>query len=322
MEILNQVIEPGKTYQLSLDIARLHTRTKIDVPVIVSRSKKPGPVVLITAGIHGNEINGIEIVRQFIAKKYHKPSSGTIICVPVLNVFGFIIKSRYFPDGRDLNRVFPGTKSGSLASKFAFEFMNKIVVHADYCIDFHTGGDARFNFSQLRISDGDNELIEIAKSFGTKFIKISSSQDKSYRYSATQLGKKVILFEGGKSQDLDRLVTKSGFNGLLKVLAHIGVIKRNLEAESALPEKTQVLFSESKWVRASSSGLYRSFIRNGVHVNKGDVIGTISDPYGFYEKSIISPLDGYIICLNHAPIVTKGDALAHIAFNVKEFKKE
>lgn len=311
--ILGQKIEPGKNYQIKIDIARLHTRTKIEVPVIVNRAKKDGPCVLISAGIHGNEVNGVEIVRQMVSKKYNVPDTGMIICVPVLNVFGFLIKTREFPDGKDLNRFFPGSKSGSLASKFAHVFMSEIVVHADYCIDYHTGGDDRFNYSQVRISDNDADVLELAKVFGAKFIKYSSHREKSYREAATKLGKKVLLFEGGKSLDLDRQVTYSGITGALNVLDYLGIKKFPKDYELNKKDVKQVIFEDSVWVRASYSGMYRSIIRNGTKINKGDVIGLITDPYGFFERKVKASKTGYIICLNHSPIVNQGDAIAHIA---------
>lgn len=313
INILGQKIEPGKSYQIKIDIARLHTRTKIEVPVIINRAKKDGPCVLISAGIHGNEVNGVEIVRQIVANKYNVPDSGMIICVPVLNVFGFLIKTREFPDGKDLNRFFPGTKSGSLASKFAHVFMNEIVVHADYCIDYHTGGDERFNYSQIRISNDDAEVLELAKVFDAKFVKYSSHREKSYREAATKLGKKVLLFEGGKSLDLDRQVTYSGITGALNVLDYLGVKKFPKDYESNKKDIEQVIFENSIWVRANYSGMYRSIVRNGAKINKGDVIGLITDPYGFFERKVKASKSGHIICLNHSPIVNQGDAIAHIA---------
>jgi predicted deacylase len=311
--ILGEKILPGKSYQLNIDIARLHTRTKIEVPVIVSRAKKDGPCVLISAGIHGNEVNGIEIVRQLVANKYNVPDVGMIICVPVLNVFGFLIKTREFPDGRDLNRFFPGSKSGALASRFAHNFITEIVTHADYCIDFHTGGDDRFNYSQVRISNDDDEVLNLAKVFGTKFIKYSSHREKSYRECATNLGKKVLLFEGGKSLNLDREVTKSGLTGALNVLDYLGVKKFPKNFEPFIESSEQIIFDNSTWVRAHFSGMYRSVIRNGSKIKKGDIIGTITDPYGLFEKKVKATANGFIICLNHSPILTMGDAIANIA---------
>jgi predicted deacylase len=311
--ILGEKILPGKSYQLSIDIARLHTRTKIEVPVIISRAKKDGPCVLISAGIHGNEVNGVEIVRQLIANKYNIPDIGMIICVPVLNVFGFIIKTREFPDGRDLNRVFPGTKTGTLASQLAYVFMNELVSIADYCIDYHTGGGERFNYSQIRVAGDDPETVRLAEIFGAKFIKFSSIREKSYRDSATKLGKKALLFEGGKSLDLDRHVTKSGLTGALNVLDYLGVRKFPEDFEPYKELTEQITFTKSTWVRANFSGMYRSMIRNGSKIKKGDVIGTITDPYGSFERKVKASITGYVICLNHSPLVTQGDAIAHIA---------
>jgi predicted deacylase len=309
--ILNKKIGYGKTI-INLDIAKLHTGTPLDVPVIIQRSKKPGPTLLLTAGIHGNEVNGVEIVRQIIVKKYNVPECGTIICIPVVNVFGFINQERKFPDGRDLNRVFPGSKTGPLASRFANAIMKEIVPHIDYCIDFHTGGDSRFNYSQTRIDASDKETLDLAKVFGSKFIINSAIKEKSFRKSLTILGKKVLLFEGGKSMDLDRVVTLRAIEGTLKVLHHLGFRTKDDEKAKLPAIEEQYLISKSSWIRAPRSGMYRGAQVLGSKVEKGQVIGSVSDPYGVSEKAIKAPYAGFIICNNHAALVNQGDALFHI----------
>ena len=311
MIILNKKIGFGKTV-INLDIAKLHTGTPLDVPVIIQRSKNPGPTILLTAGIHGNEVNGVEIVRQIIQKQYNVPEKGTIICIPVVNVFGFINQERKFPDGRDLNRVFPGSKNGPLASRFAYAIMSEIIPHIDYCIDFHTGGDTRFNYSQIRIDASDSETLALAKVFRTKFIINSPIREKSFRKSVTSLGKKVLLFEGGKSLDLDRIVTQRAIEGTLNILHHLGF--RSVEEELAtLPSvDKQYLIAKSSWVRAPRSGMYRGAQVLGSRVEKGQTLGSVSDPFGATEKPVKAPYAGFIICNNHAAIVNQGDALFHI----------
>jgi predicted deacylase len=148
--ILGKEILPGKTEELNLDVAKLHTTTPIQVPVIVSRGQKDGPVLLLMAGMHGDEINGMEIIRRIIRKGLNKPIRGTVICIPIFNIFGFLNMSRELPDGRDLNRCFPGSKTGSLASQFAYHFMKEIAPITDYIVDFHTGAAQRSNFPQIR----------------------------------------------------------------------------------------------------------------------------------------------------------------------------
>jgi predicted deacylase len=318
MNILGQDIKYGKTV-LNLDIAKLHTGTPLDVPIIVQRSQKPGPTLLLTAGIHGNEVNGVEIVRQLIHKKYNIPEKGTIICIPVVNVFGFINQERKFPDGRDLNRVFPGGRLGSLASRFAYAIMNEIIPHIDYCIDFHTGGDQRFNYAQIRIDASDKETLELAKVFGSKFVINSPILEKSFRKSVTLLGKKILLFEGGKSLNLDRIVTKRAIEGTLSVLHRLG-FRTDKEELAAIPNVDQHYVTSSSWVRAPKSGMYRSFTKLGSFVEKNQFLGSVSDPFGGKEKSVKAPNAGYIICQNHAPIVNQGDALFHITTEAIELK--
>lgn len=316
--LLGTKIELGQTVQLNLDIARLHTRTMIDVPVIVSRGKKPGPVILLNAGIHGDEVNGVEIVRQIISKGYNKPECGTVICIPVLNVFGFLHKTREFPDGRDLNRVFPGSKDGSLASRFAYSFMKEIVPYVDYCIDYHTGADSRFNFSHLRIEGKSDDNVELANVFGAPFILLSKELPKSFRSEAAKIGVGVLLFEGGKSLDLDRVVTKIGVKGALKIMHHLGMRDFSKEISTKELELQPITLTDSSWIRARHSGMFRTNVSIGTNIKKGTILGSISDPFGDFEKRVISKHNGVIICSNHSPIVNQGDAIFHIAFNKGE----
>ncbi|GAA0872145.1 succinylglutamate desuccinylase/aspartoacylase family protein [Gangjinia marincola] len=313
IEVLGHAISNGKGVQLNLDIAKLHTRTKIQVPVIVERAKKDGPTVLITAGIHGNEINGVEIVRQLIARKWNKPEAGMVICIPVVNVFGFLNQKRQFPDGRDLNRVFPGSPRGSLASRFAFHIIKEIVPLVDYCMDFHTGGDGRFNVPQIRVDQEDLESIELAKIFAAPFIVKSGQRDKSFRHALHRLHKKVLLFEGGKSLDINESVTKSGLAGALRVIKHLGIRDFTKELGMLSPKPgNSVMVTKSSWIRAKYSGMFHPSVSLGSRVEKGDVLGSISDPFGYFERHIKARFSGYVLCINQSPIVNQGDGILHI----------
>ena len=218
MKIYKSTIKPGETKTISLDIARLHTRTSIEIPVVVSRAKEEGPCLLLIAGIHGDEVNGVEIVRQIISKGYHKPTRGTIICMTVVNVFGFLNQEREFPDGRDLNRSFPGSRRGSLASRFAYHIVKYVTPHVDVCVDYHTGGGARFNYSQVRLDEEVNQSLDLAKAFGTKFIINAKNRKGSLRKTLGENGIRTVLYEGGKSIFLDRSVTQAGLEGSLKII--------------------------------------------------------------------------------------------------------
>lgn len=317
--LLGKKIKRGETVQLNLDIARLHTRTAIEVPVIVSRGKKPGPILLLNAGIHGDEVNGVEIVRQIVSKGYNQPDAGTVVCIPVLNVFGFLHKTREFPDGRDLNRVFPGSKEGSLASRFAYYLMKEIMPFVEYCIDYHTGASSRFNYTHLRIEGKNPQTVELANVFGAPYILLSKELPKSLRSEAVKVGVKVLLFEGGKSLDLDRMVTKIGVNGALRVMQHLQMRDFSKELAASTKENlpTETL-NDSTWMRARHSGMFRTSVKIGTHIKKGTILGTISDPFGDFEKRVISKHNGVIICSNHSPLVHQGDAIFHIAFNKGE----
>jgi predicted deacylase len=309
--ILNQKIAPGESKTIHFSFAKLYTSTKVEIPIIVERALEPGPVILMTAGIHGDEINGVEVVRQVIAKKINKPKRGTIICVPILNIFGFLNASREFPDGRDLNRVFPGSKTGSLASRVAYHFTNKILPLADLCLDFHTGGASRFNAAQIRITKEDTDLAALAETFGAPFIVHSPNIDKTYRATCKKLNIPILLFEGGKSLESNKHIVKIGVEGVMRILAE----KEMLADQFSTPSKPDsiILIENSKWIRAQKSGLLHVKINCNKHVEKGEFLATITDPYGTMRFKVLAPNEGYIINVNHAPIVYQGDAIFHIS---------
>lgn len=316
LTILNETIAPGESKEVNFDVANLHTSTSVNVPVIIERSKKPGPTVLFTAGIHGDEVNGVEIVRQLVAKGINKPKRGTIICIPVINIFGFINLSREFPDGRDLNRVFPGSPKGSLASRVAYKLINDVVPHVDYIIDFHTGGSGRFNAPQIRVAEGDLELKQLAKIFGAPFVLYSKNLNKSFRHACYKLNKPLLLFEGGKSFHIDDIVTNSGVNGSKRVLKHLGMLNSKFKASS--PKKACVFIKDSKWIRAKYSGMFKPAVNINSTVKKGDLLGNITDPYGKLNYFVKSPNAGHIINVNQSPIVYQGDALFHISTKLND----
>ncbi len=308
---MGEHIALGQSKTLNFSIAKLYTSTKVDIPVIIERSKIPGPTVLITAGIHGDEINGVEIVRQIIARKINKPKKGTIICIPILNVFGFLNGDRAFPDGRDLNRVFPGTKTGSLASRVAYNFTKKILPHADFCFDFHTGGASRFNAAQIRVKPGDTDLVELARIFNAPFTLFSGNIDKSYRATCAKMNIPILLFEGGKSLDSNKYIAKEGVDGVMRMLNFLDM----LLPKHHIPEplgKT-VIIRKSRWLRAQKSGLLHVKVECSKHVEKGEFLATITDPYGQMRFKVLAPNEGYIININQSPIVNQGDAIFHIS---------
>ncbi|MBW7866815.1 MAG: succinylglutamate desuccinylase/aspartoacylase family protein [Brumimicrobium sp.] len=307
--LLGNIIQPGKTERLSLEIAKLHTNTPIQIPVIVSHALRKGPTLLLLAGVHGDEINGVETIRRIIKKGWNKPQYGTVICVPVFNIFGFLNMSREFPDKKDLNRVFPGSKNGSLASQFAYIFMKKIAPLADVIIDFHTGGAQRYNYPQTRCDFNHPLSVELCKVFNAPLMVNSSLISKSIRSACTKLGKGYILFEGGKSHSIDDYIVESGILGAKRVMTHLGIRKFDLKDT----DKKSFIVKDSKWIRAGISGMLYVMIENGKRVKKGDVLAKISDPYGKSERLVKSPSKALIFNVNEMPLVNKGDALFNIA---------
>lgn len=310
--ILGKEIKKGKSAILEMDVAKLHTRNSLGIPVIVHRAKLDGPVMLLMGGVHGDETNGVAIIREIIRKKYNRPKRGIIICIPVFNVFGYLNQSREFPDGRDLNRMFPGSAQGSLASQFAYKFTKEIAPLVDYVIDFHTGGAGRENFSNIRCVLGEGNTFDLAKIFGAPYIVNSKYIPKSIRENFHNLGKTMLLFEGGKSLELDQSVIKLGAAGALNVMKHL-----NMHDGEIIIEKPPVIVKSSKWIRAPYSGMFQSLVKNGSKVKHKAILGKIFDPFGEFQKTVFAPFDCYIFGLNTAPIVYKGDALFHVSVETK-----
>jgi len=315
LEILGEKIGLGESKTIDFNIAKLYTSTKIEIPIIIERASIPGPTILITAAIHGDEINGVEIVRQLISRKINKPKRGTIICIPILNVFGFLNAQRSFPDGRDLNRSFPGTKRGSLASRVAYHFTNQILPHVDYCLDFHTGGASRFNAAQVRVKQGDQNLLTLAKIFNAPFTVLSNNLKKSYRATCNKIGTPIILFEGGKSLENNKQIVNYGVRGTKRFLHSLDML--NAKFKVTKPFNDTVVIEKTKWIRAQKSGLIHTKINCNSLVKKGEMLATITDPYGKMLFKVLAPNDGYIINVNQAAIVHQGDAIFHISVEVK-----
>lgn len=315
IELLGETILPGESKTIDVEIAKLHTMTKLKIPVIIERSKIDGPTVLFSACLHGDEINGTEIVRQIIRKKVNKPKRGTIICIPIINIFGFINQTREFPDKRDLNRVFPGSKNGSLASRFAHFLVTEIIPKVDYAIDFHAGGASRFNAPQIRIVPNNPELKELATIFNAPFTLYSKNISGSFRNTSTKLGVKMLLFEGGKSLDLNEMVTQEGIEGTIRFLKHLDML--NPKREIIPLDKETIFIERSNWVRANFSGMFHGLVTIGSFVKKGDVLAMISDPYGKVEHKVKAPNEGFIINVNDAAIVYQGDAVFHISTHLE-----
>ena len=308
MFINDTEIEPGETKRINVNISRLPSRSPIDIAITVSRSMKPGPTVLLMGGLHGDEINGIEIVRRIIENEYNVPTAGTVICIPIINIYGFIHTSRYVPDGKDVNRSFPGSKNGSLASRVAYYLMHDILPKLDFGIDFHTGGDDRTNFPQVRCMMDDPVNQELARAFHAPFTINAPYRPKSLRQAAAKMGKHILVYEGGESSRFDEFAIREGVNGTMRFLGHLGMTAHELE----IPTLKNQVIAHSSWIRTKASGLFQSAVTSGQKVSKNQVLGHITDPFGEFKVPIKAPYGGFVIGLNNDPILHLGDAVVHL----------
>ncbi len=307
IEINGDKIRPGEDKRINLSIARLPTYTSIDLPIRVIRAQKSGPVLLFSGGLHGDEINGIEIVRRMLARNLVVPEAGTVIAIPLMNVYGFIQNVRGVPDGKDINRSFPGIKGGSLAKLVAYTIMNEIIPKVDYGVDFHTGGASRSNFPQIRCVFDIEKNLELAQAFAPPVILHSPLIDKSFRKAAYRKGKHILVFETGESLRLDEQGIQEGINGALRLMKHLGM------KTEAPPANESEIFDKSAWVRARYAGLFHPRVKSGDQVKLRQTIGMITDPYAKESFRIVNKHEGRIIGINYNPVVHKGDAIFHIA---------
>jgi len=307
------VVKPGQRANISLPVADLYTSTSLSMPVQVVCGRRAGPVMFVSAAIHGDELNGVEIIRRLLRLKVLSTIQGTLIAVPIVNVHGFLNQSRYLPDRRDLNRSFPGSARGSIAARLANTFFTQIVSKADYGIDLHTGAINRSNLPQIRGNLDDARTLELANAFGVPVTINANIRDSSLRASVAELGVPVLIYEAGEALRFDEVCIRAGLRGVLNVMRLIGM----LPARRPVRKRVAPLLARStSWVRAPASGIFNTDVQLGSSVSKGQRLASISDPLGDTSEVMIAPFDGIVIGRSNLPLAHEGDAL----FNIAEFK--
>ncbi|MAT65745.1 MAG: succinylglutamate desuccinylase [Gammaproteobacteria bacterium] len=312
LNINGQSIAPGTRTTLELPITRLYTHTPITMPVQIVRGNKGGPHLFVSAAIHGDELNGVEIIRRVLRSAALRRLRGTLIAVPIVNVQGFLQHSRELPDQRDLNRVFPGSEKGSLAARLAHTFMEEIVGNATHGIDLHTGARHRFNLPHIRANMHLPDTEAMAKAFGTPVVLNSDIRDGSLRQAATEARIPALVYEAGEALRFDEVSIRAGVRGVINVMRFLGMLPPSTRRKKR-PHAEPVIAESSAWVRAPGSGILRPLIGLGARVRKGDVLGIVSDPFGSQEREIKSTYAGIVIGRTHLPMAYEGEALFHIA---------
>jgi predicted deacylase len=302
---------PGQRLQIDVPVARLYTHTQLHITVEVVHGRKDGPVMLVCGGIHGDEINGVEIVRRLLRSKAISSLRGTLIAVPVVNVFGFLQQTRYLPDRRDLNRCFPGSEKGSLGGRIAALFRDEIVDHATHIIDLHTGAIHRTNLPQIRAQlQPGSETERMADAFGAPVVLNAELREGSLRHYAQNRGIPVLTYEAGEALRFDEWAIAPGVRGVLRVMRRLGMLTGEQRRRSPMPAE---LANGSSWARAPIDGILRPKVRLGARVSKGEVLGKVADPFGNDEGEVLAMADGIVIGMSRLPLANEGEALYHIA---------
>jgi predicted deacylase len=308
--IAGKEVKPGQRTTINVPVARLYTHAEMNMPAHVLRGKKDGPSLFVCAGIHGDEILGVEIVRRLLKLKKLKYLRGTLIAVPVVNVYGFLDQSRYSPDRRDLNRFFPGSEKGSLTSQLADIFMTEIVENCTHGIDLHTGSNHRVNLPHIRAHLDDPDNLQLSTAFGAPVVLNANHQEGSLRSAVEDKGIPVLLYEAGEALRFDEVGIRVGVRGVLAVMRAIEMLPPSGHAKSRIEP---VVARSSVWARAPMSGIFHSRVTLGSKVTRGSDLGIIADPFGEKEMDIPSPESGVVIGRLNLPLVHRGDALFHIA---------
>ncbi len=302
-------VQAGQRATVDLSIARLYTHTELTIPVHVIHGKQPGPRLFVCAAIHGDEVLGVEVIRRLLQVKTLDRLRGSLLAVPVVNVFGFVGQSRYSPDRRDLNRFFPGKVGGSLTSRMARLFMEEIVEKCSHGIDLHTGSNHRANLPQVRAYLDDPETVRLAQAFGAPIILDADPLEGSLRQAVKDKGIQVLLYEAGEVLRFDEVAIRVGLNGVLNVMRAIGMFPPRRRKTPFEP----VIARSSTWVRAPISGIVRPCVRLGDRVAEGQTVAEIADPFGEREELAKATATGLAIGALRLPLVHKGDAILHIA---------
>lgn len=304
-------IKPGEERKVELPSVHLYTDTPMPIPVYVKRGRQDGPTLLVCAAIHGDELNGIEIINRLINSRATRALRGTLITVPIVNVYGVISKSRYMPDRRDLNRSFPGSARGSLAGRIAQMFLTEVVAHCDYGVDLHTGAIHRSNLPQVRANLSDSETNELAHAFGVPVLLNANGRDGSLRQCAAERGVKMLLYEAGEALRFDELSIRAGVKGIVNVMRHLGMLAKSRRRRELVEP---FIARRSVWMRATDSGVVSHHRQLGDLVQKGDILATISDPYGRTLDTVRSSVEGIIIGKQNIPLAQEGEAMYHVAY--------
>jgi predicted deacylase len=304
-------VKPGQRQEIDFPVAKLYTHTQLHMPVEVVHGRKDGPVLLVCGGIHGDEINGVEIVRRLLRAKAINSIRGTLIAVPVVNVFGFLQQTRYLPDRRDLNRCFPGSESGSLGGRIAALLREEMVDRATHIIDLHTGAIHRTNLPQIRaqLSPG-SETEQMADAFGAPVVLNAELREGSLRHYAQNRGIPVLTYEAGEALRFDEWAIAPGVRGVLRVMRRLGMLAGEQRRRRPAPAEVA---NGSSWARAPIDGILRPKVRLGARVAKGELLGKVADPFGNDEGEVRAAADGIVIGMSRLPLANEGEALFHIA---------
>lgn len=308
-EIGETIVSPGSRVTIDLPMARLYTHNEITLPVHIVHGRRTGPVMFVSAALHGDEINGVEIIRRLLNVRALKNLKGTLLAIPIVNPYGFIQRSRYLPDRRDLNRAFPGSPKGSLAGRMAHLFMSEIANRCDLGVDLHTGSNFRTNLPQVRASLDDPKTLELAKSFAAPVIVPSELREGSLREAVAALGKPVLVYEGGEALYFNEPAIRTGLRGIIKLMRHTGMLATSRKGKTHEP----IITNKTSWVRAGMSGTFARDVKLGELIKRGTLLGMLSDPLGGDREEVIAPFTGVVIGQLNLPLAHEGDALIHLA---------
>ncbi len=317
--IADEIIKPGEIKDIHLPISEAANTQPVYIPITVIKGLRPGPTVFLTAAVHGDELNGTAILRNLINITKPKSLCGALVVVPILNIFGFLLRSRYLPDRRDLNRSFPGHPTGNMAQRVAHRFFNEIIAKCDFGIDFHTATHGRENFPHVRADMDKPNVKKLAKAFGVSILVNNKGPEGSLRKAATEKNIPTIIFEAGNPNAFERDIVNFGLKKTRGFLSKMGVLR--LKKKKRKNKPLQIIVRKTVWIRSSRGGLLENSIKPGQIVTVGMRLAKITNPFGKDVHQIISPLNGLVIGISSNPVVNPGTPIAHVVVLKKTLAK-
>ena len=308
--ICNEFIQPGEKANLALQMPDLYSCAPLYMPIKVIHGKNAGPCLLVFSTIDGNEMNGLEIVNRLIESLDGNSINGTIIAVPVMNIYGLTHFPKTMPSGNDLSECFPGKPDGNFGERIAHIFTHELIKKADYCIELDTGALNHNILPQVYCNFDNQKTKQLAKAFQAPVITNVSIEGNNFRQTTESLNIPLLVYQAGEAMRFDENAITLGVNGTINIMRSIDLLPK----EEPIAEFSPVFSQDEGWIVSHRFGILRTYVELGQTIKKGEKLGTISDPFSADKgEHVKAPKEGIIVGINTTPLIHEGLSIFKIA---------